>query len=408
MSIFNNENIINSVDYSVYDNLNNNIIDDEIEEEKYEPLEPLKYNFTALNQLNTNTNFTITDAIKDIYVLGYRVNIEKKFPFLEYLLLKTQKGLDFLRIGKMNNTSIESLVSLIDTNLVVLLFGLYSTENNSNFVECYKGFKVYNGKLYLFFDLTAKNIQLIDIYRTNGLWFCLADEILNTGKLCDIDISQNAKQFFIDSSIENYKYYHLYDDDNKLYEVPKVVYVGRNKKNMVFTYTFGVSKDTKTSILGPYYYFTNFKNAIKQGSKNEDKPASEKYGYILQESELKEDIGGIIRFAIFLGKSKVKTNSLNEQDDLSDVKKGKLSVENEYTNYERMTIRVTDYDGNWANDYDTIILEDIQLDDYVRVKNTPMYVCKEYEQQIPLSYHYINKKSICDGYDSSKSDYLIL
>ena len=28
-------------------------------------------------------------------------------------------------------------------------------------------------------------------------------------------------------------------------------------------------------------------------------------------------------------------------------------------------------------------------DDYVKVKNTPMYVCKEYEQQVSLSYHYI-------------------
>jgi len=407
MSIFNNENMINNLDYSVYDNLNNNIIDDD-EEEKYEPLEPLKYNFTALNQLNTNNNFIIPDAVKDIYVLGYRVNSEKKCPFLEYLLLKTQKGLDFIKIGKMYDISIESLVSLIDTNLVVLLFGLYSNENNSDFVECYKGFKMYDGKLYLFFDLTSKNIQLIDIYRTNGLWFCLVDEIVNTGKLCDIDISQNTKQFFIYSSIENHKYYHLYDDNNNLYEVPKVVYVGRNKQNLVFTYTFGVSKDTKTSIVGPYYYFTDFKNAIKQGSKNESKTTSEKYGYILQESELKEDIGGIIRFAIFLGKTKLKTNSLNEHDDLSDVKKEKLSVENEYTNYERMTIRITDYDGKWANDYDTVILEDIQLDDYVKVKNTPMYVCKEYEQQVSLSYHYINKKSICDGYDSSNSDYLIL
>ena len=160
---------------------------------------------------------------------------------------------------------------------------------------------------------------------------------------------------------------------------------------MFFKYTFGVSKDNKTAILGPYYYFTNFKNAIKQSS-----------------NDLSEGVGSIIRFAIFLGKTKVKTNSLNEEEDMSDIKKDKLTVENEHTNYERMTIRVTDYDGKWANEYDTIILEDIQLDDYVKVKNTPMYVCKEYEQQISLSYHYINKKSICDGNDSSNGEYLIL
>jgi hypothetical protein len=390
MSIFNDKNIIEE---------NNE------DEDKYEPVEPLIYNFNALNQLNTNINIIVPEVVKNIYVLGYRVNIEKRFPFLEYLLLKTHNGLDFLKLCKThNNMSIESLLSVVDTNLTLLLFGMYSNENNNSFIEGYKGFTIYNNNMYVFFDLTNMNIQLTEIYRNTGLWFCLVDEILNTGKICDINILKNVNQFFIDSNREEYKFYHLYDDENKLYEVPKVVYLGIDKQKINFTYTFGVSKKDKSAILGPYYYFTDFKNAINNGSKTK----AENYGYILKENELKEEIGGIIRFAIFLGKTKLKTNSLNEVEDLSDIKKDKLSVENEYTNYERMTIRITDYDGNWANDYDTVILEDIQLDDCVKVENTPMYVCKEYDQQIPLSYHYINKKANNNGNESSKYEYLIL
>ena len=390
MSIFNDETITNSINYN---NIENN--EENTEEDIYEPVEPIKYNFNALKQLNTDINFVIPEAVKNINVLGYRINTEKQNPFLEFLLIKTPHGLDYLKkIVNVINMTIETTLNVININLKMLLFGLYSNdstdESNSHFIKCYNGCKIYDENIYLFLDLTKMNISLMDTHRTNDIFFCLIDEILNTGKVCDIGILPNVTKFFTYSNVEKYKFYHLYDDDNKLYEIPKVVYCGINKNKLLFTYTFGVSKDNKSAILGPYYYFTDFKNAMKQAS-----------------NDLKEGVGGIIRFAIFLGKTKVKTNSLTEDEDLSDIKKEKLSVENEYTNYERMTIRITDYDGNWSNDYDTVILEDIQLDDYVKVKNTPMYVCKEYEQQVSLSYHYINKNSICDGDDSSKGDYLI-
>lgn len=399
MSIFNN-NLTENYDHNDENNENDEI---------YEPVEPLKYTFNALSQLNTNVNIIVPDDVKEIYVINYRVNSEKKYPFLEYLLLKTHDGLDFLKISKTsNNKSVGSVLSSIDTNLSLLLFGLYSNENNANFVECYKGFKIYDNKMYMFLDVTKMNIHLIDIYRTNGLWFCLIDEIMNMSKVCDIDISKNVLLFFCKSYTEPYQYFQLYDEDNNPYEVPKVAYVGINKQKLIFTYTFGVSKKEKTEILGPYYYFTNFKNAIKQGSKSNIGSPNERYNHELKENELREDTGGIIRFALFLGKTKVKTNSLTEDVDSSDIKREKLSNDNENTNYERATIRISDHDGNWANDYDTVILEDILLDDYVKVKNTPMYVCKEYQQQIPLSYHYINKKAISDGCDSSMGDFLIL
>ena len=58
--------------------------------------------------------------------------------------------------------------------------------------------------------------------------------------------------------------------------------------------------------------------------------------------------------------------------------------------YENLTLRITDYDGNWAKNYDSVYIGDIELDNGEKMKNTPIYVVKKYEQQISLSYHFIN------------------
>ena len=49
--------------------------------------------------------------------------------------------------------------------------------------------------------------------------------------------------------------------------------------------TFGIQKSEKSALIGPFYYFTNYINAIKKG------------GWSAQNE--KHDEGGIIRFAVF-------------------------------------------------------------------------------------------------------------
>ena len=61
-------------------------------------------------------------------------------------------------------------------------------------------------------------------------------------------------------------------------------------------------------------------------------------------------------------------------------------------------MRISDHDGNWAKLYDSVILDAVELDDGSKLKDTPIYVCKEYEQQQPLSYHYLNKKTLGEKY----------
>ena len=70
-------------------------------------------------------------------------------------------------------------------------------------------------------------------------------------------------------------------------------------------------------------------------------------------------------------------------------------------------MRISDHDGKWSEFYDSVFLGKIELDNGDYLKNTPIYVLKEYEQQIPLSYHFINKSYLKEKYEEG-SDYLIM
>jgi hypothetical protein len=261
--------------------------------------------------------------------------------------------------------------------------------------------------MYVFFDLTVMEIKLDDVYRENTLWFCLIYEIFNSGHVCGTKISNIVVTFLFSCSIK-YPFYVLHDENLIQYEVPTVVYVGAHDKKINFIHTFGLSKKNSDSILGPYYYFTDFTNAIRQGGWSENESTDTMFGKVITDNEYgRYTKGGIVRFALFIGKAEVKMNFKTDDIDVSQIKRERLLDTNLDTNYEKQTMRISDHDGLWTKHYDTIILEDLELDDGTRLKNTPMYVSKEYERQCPLTYHYLNKKTLGEKYDKN-SHYSIM
>ena len=117
--------------------------------------------------------------------------------------------------------------------------------------------------------------------------------------------------------------------------------------------------------------------------------------------------GGIIRFALFTGSTKVVLNKISDSIDESDIKSRLISTKNSNNLYENLTLRITDYDGKWAKKYDSIYVGEIELDNGEKMKNTPIYVVKNYEQHIPLSYHFIDKKLLDIKFEPNK-DYQIM
>ena len=137
--------------------------------------------------------------------------------------------------------------------------------------------------VYLFFDMTQlcsnNSDEFIKDEYQPTTFFCIIDEIMNTRKVFDNCVDESVSDFFL----QNIDLMFLTDQQNRKYEIPKAFYVGSHLPLLHFTYVFGVSKTIEHSVFGPYYYFTDYDNC-------------------------KINNEGVIRFAIFLGKSLVKLN----------------------------------------------------------------------------------------------------
>jgi hypothetical protein len=66
---------------------------------------------------------------------------------------------------------------------------------------------------------------------------------------------------------------------------------------------------------------------------------------------------------------------------------------------ERLLLRVSDHDGKWAFNYDSAYLGNVELDNGSFLEKSILAI-KEYNQQVPLSYHFVDKNTA-----SSKTTY---
>jgi hypothetical protein len=348
----------------------------DLEELVYEPVRPNFYNYYAKKLLNKNINefksFTNLDKIK---IVAYEVNNNGIYPFLQILLFKQifSSVLSFpyipLNSNSMQNNMIETEEILKIVNLFLFTELSLSEKYSYQLFETntiFDGFYEYNGEIYLFVDVTQHKLNLHDVYSDSIIRFVLIDEILNQKNVCNINITKNVTDFFN----SNYQFSILKDEKNEPYEVPLVGYVGSPENKLNFIYIFGTLKQNKNALLGPYYYFTGFTNAVKENINN---------------SNLKN---GVVRFAVFPKNTKYIENHQNDDIDESETKKMRLQDETLDLNYERLTMRISDYDGKWTQNYDSCYLGHIELDNGMYLKNTPILVVKEYNQQVPLSYHY--------------------
>lgn len=346
------------------------------DDDNYSPIEEKKYNYNINHLLNDNIDIILeSNSYNKIYLCCYEVTNKKNLvcPFLQYYLINDvlNENLTFPDLNLLNiNLDTDNLVEYAKGYLFMLFNNNYSLNDTLE----YNGAMYYKDDIYLFFDLSKCKIQIDFLFKGSKIWLCLLDEIVNQMNICNIIISNNVSDFFINNS----EFVFLYDKDNIIYETPSVCYVGKNCNKLNYTHLFGVSKSENTAILGPYYYFTNFKNAVKQCDYSD-----------------KFDKMGVIRFAIFTGVMKIINNFQNNKNDESLIKKEMLNDQNLNNKYEALTLRISDHDSKWIDKYDSAYIGyNIELDDGSYLKENCLTVVKEYEQQLPLTCHYIDKSSV--------------
>jgi hypothetical protein len=374
------------------------------------------YNYTALDKLVYNIDEYLNENIDNtkIKINAFEIKNNKNGSYLKYLLLKDKLTdiLTFPEVELSNYSELisEKLVTLSQIQLYYLIqlnnSKLDEDDNYSKYNKniSFKGFYLNEGEIHLFFDLTDCILNIDYTYRKNQLWFCIIDEIINHNKICSFNIDSSVIFFFIN----NIDFCFLKNDNNENCELPIIGYIGIQPFKLNFTYTFGISVKDKNAILGPYYYFTDYKGSIRDGGWSETgKEVNENDNIITDNEYGRFKQGGIVRFALFLGKIKIVENLFNDSNDESEIKKERLNDKKLDQQMEVLTMRISDHDGKWSEHYDSVFLGKIELDNGSYLKNTPIIVLKDYNQQIPLSYHYIDKSCLNEKYDEN-DNYIIM
>lgn len=359
----------------------------------------LKYILTKnIDSLNKITDYN------SINLCVYKINTEGKIPFLQFLLINNGcNNLILPRLPIYESFNKENTVPYSN----VYLSGILQTDNFDEFSNniVFDGFYEYDNNLYLFFDITKCAINIDETYLSTNLRFGLIDEIVNHKNICNIQIDYNTSMFFI----KNESIIYLYDEKNNPYEIPVVGFVGKSTEQKVkFVMTFGESAKNKSAILGPYFYFTSFHRAIRDGGWSYGYKEEKNYGSIVTDETGKYIKGGIVRFALFLGNTKYVENAPNDQNDNSEIKKQRLEDNNLNRQKEILTLRISDHDGNWSKTYNSIYLGKLELDDGSILEDTPVLVLRDYNQQLPLSYHFIDRTTLGDKYETNNYHYSIV
>jgi len=298
----------------------------------------------------------------NIHICAYYINETGKNPFLQYILRKYDESHETKKdLVTFPSYSYERGLPIMDYNNLILEIMRTSYRIKNGDYE-YKGFINNGNQFYVFYDFSECVIRCHDLRRMNDLWLVTMDEIINHKKVCGFPIDNTVTDFF--SDLNNLHFTYLKDNNDNIYESPIVAYVGMEAKKVDFAATFGQHQSVQGDLPESYYYFTDYQNAYKIGGFTKSEEDVTKNNNVF---DLNKNRGGLVRFALFTGYIKMPSekDKENEHDHL----------------------------------YNSVYLSD--------ENGRPSWALKKYEQQCPLTCHYINKPVLGEEWNSEK-DYFII
>lgn len=425
----NNASYIESTNYTQNVSDMNNLLDSSFAHrseniEQLCPIDNKSYYYQAIECLNNDIS-SVYNCIDNarIHLCMYSVNTSAKNPFLEFFLIKNNQNdiypdilcfPSFFYYRDVSNdilkesSKIQKML-LLDTSSLTFKGYLLEELNGLN-------------DLYLFYEYNNEtqnshenDIGSGEMYRNDILWKVVIDEIVNSRLVCNFPIDDVVTNFFL----RNIQFMFLFKNNDKnnniIYETPTVVYHGVNESMLYFKYIFGIPKTNHDEIMGPFYYFTSYENAVKMSIdsynnkcnstpnaelKTETQPNILKF--ILDKTNTDKKIG-IIRSVIFLGVNKVPTNYPEDDVDNSFHSSILSCIDNENVQINR----ISDHDGLWSDNYDSVYIGKLLLDNGKFINGAPLWVVKDYNQQASISYHYLSSKLLNDEWCHDKHHYIL-
>lgn len=250
----------------------------------------------------------------------------------------------------------------------------------------YKGYFETDHNIYLFYERISSNANLVVELKTNQKWWWISmHEIINDHKALTFSIDRTVYSIFFKNPI----LITLYNNKMNKIEIPYVMYFGGYENYIAFIASFGLPKETPTSNLGPYYYFYTYHGAGRRAIWTQTRKSSERNGEIITQDEYGvHKRGGIVRFILFGTKIRYFLNREIESEDTSGLSQ-ELAKNNPFI---KSTLKLRDVEGKWAVNHDLAYIGAafIKNDKYNDRKLSIQWAARDYYQQIPLTYHYVD------------------
>tara|TARA_B100000214_G_scaffold366529_1_gene335598 strand:- start:191 stop:1372 length:1182 start_codon:yes stop_codon:yes gene_type:complete len=322
---------------------------DKISDMQRTPIDLLKktsqYKYPIDSLLKTDYQDLKLHQDQQIMLCAYHVDTENLKPYLSYLLYNNSdnsEGLLYFPFITYNK----------DIDLLKQITEQFTSLTKFNGQSKVLGYIKEKRECYFFLEIPKLDID--DKRDKNYVW-CLIDELVNSKKVYDIILHNSVSQLFYN----NPDLIFLYDIQEIPYEVPTVVYTGDHLNVSSFNSVFGKRKESNSiSSLGNLYTFYSYEIAKKK--------ASEKANQQDIESDSTENTGGVVRYAVFAGKTK-----LFKKEELGD-------------------LLVSESENDWTSYYHSAYVGKITLQNGEKLADTPILVTVKYDQQIPLTLRELN------------------
>ena len=313
----------------------------------------------------------------------YCIETNSMYPFLKYLLMMSSDKRLVFPTFTLKDSSIEKLIKYIKS-----LF-------DSRAVITYEGKTEINKKTQLWFKYSLQNTTIGFGKSDDKYKWVLPYEIVNLRKMLTFDIDSDVIRLFLHQT----DFLFLKDDKGNIYQTPIVGYYGNYYKRTKISAALGHMSESPDSIFGPYYYFNSYGRAMRYACWSVKREPTYIDGELItnnQKGRFKK--GGLVRYALFLDNYTSLVSELKETDIKSE---NKIDI----------TIRKSgDFDGlldekeirtDWMYYYNSIIdcryREKLTKPYHKSHYSDPIYILKDFEQQTPLEYYYVDTSKVVDN-----------
>jgi len=371
-------------------------LDEKIVDVTYEPSLPVEFTRDALER-------DVADGTP-VRICCYRINRTGLKPFLEYYLYKrskTSSRKDQMEFPEFPYSTAKG-TSLYEQSSRFISKLFHETREVSFGVK-------HDGAIYLFFELVDTRFDVKERKRGSQWWWVMLCEIANYGLCCNFPISSSVRSVF--NSFPTLLYLMGRREGSKhmnIIEIPDVGYHGTYYEYVPEIAAYGLRPSTINAMMGPYYYFGTYRKGIRYAGWTSTYTERKYKGKVVTAKDGRYIRGGMLRFAIFLGKMKVLRNHPQDREDYTDLVEERIRKNERNRRYEMMTLRMHDHNGTWTKDYDSIYAGCARLENGRCFMTNPEFVLKDYKQQTCLTTHELDLSTLKENWDNKYDGYYIV